>query len=63
MWSYVLVFVFPPSTLQWAEILTWSFPFGFGNPLEGFLYGPTCAEEIMFNKALTALSIRQVCGE
>lgn len=27
----------------------WSFPFGFGNPLEGFLYGHTSLEEIMLS--------------
>lgn len=41
----------------------WSFLFGFGNPLEGFLFGPTCAEEIALSKVVTALSIRQVCGK
>lgn len=29
------------------------FPFGFVNPLEEFLYGPTCVEEIMLSKAVT----------
>lgn len=29
------------------------FPFGFVNPLEEFLYGLTCAEEIMLSKAVT----------
>lgn len=29
------------------------FPFGFVNPLEEFLYGLTCVEEIMLSKAVT----------
>lgn len=29
------------------------FPFGFVNPLEEFLYGLTCIEEIMLSKAVT----------
>lgn len=41
----------------------WSFPFGFGNAVEEFLYGPTCVGEIMLRKAVTTLSIRQVCGK
>lgn len=41
----------------------WSLLFGFGNPLEGFLYGPTCVEEIILRKTVTVLSIRQVCGK
>lgn len=37
---------------QWEGTLVWSFSFGFGSPLEGFLYGHTDLEEIMLNKAM-----------
>jgi len=55
-----VLFVF---LFQWKESLMWSFPFGFRNPLEGFPYGPTCVEEIALSKAVTAFSVRQVCGK
>lgn len=45
----LVVFVF---FFQWEGTLMWSFPFGFGNPLEGFLYGHTSLEEIMLSKAV-----------